>query len=1239
MKGIKALIFILLSFQISVFGQNAIVGDGFSTGWGNACVNNSGYTFFSSNLGGSFGGVITPQGTGNRYFRLATGWDATFSQKTITIGSDVPVLPNTEYKLNSTCTNSGAMFYYVSNTNYRYVFKTRNGGVSPKDSFIFFEVQGDVRWITGVSQSPLAANVGANQQVSVTAATNAALNNGQSVYLRYTTNNWSTSTVLTMNSSGNQHTANIPGQGAGTTVDYYIFTSSSTATLTPLNADFYTFNFDNNNGTNFKYTVKRVTVSPSFPLDNEAVTITFDATGSPLAGASKVYFHSGVSSTETSPSSFNHSKGNWGQDDGIGLMTNTPSTNIWSISIQTGTRDFYNVPADKDIFGLNFLFRSSDGMLKEDNNGSNYFNATNPGNYFTITSPNISPFLSPVNSTVSIAATSNSPAPTQWILDEVHPVTNAYISTLVTNSTGSISFSHLVNVPDTSLKKFRITAHYSGGITKVKNTTIQGFFNVSLESRPSWVKPGINYHPGDPTKATLVLHCPVYTRFLKGAGPNTNPPTNNTNPKNIVYVIGDFNNWTTSETYKMKRDRDGWDGMTDADNDQDRGDYWWITLEGLVPGQEYVFQYLIDGNIRVADPYSAKISDPEDHHIPASVYPGLISYRPQAVDRASVLQTNKPSFNWTAPSFNKPTNNNLNIYELHFRDFTEEGTYLAAINKLDYIKTLGINAIHVMPVSEFEGNSSWGYNPNFYFAADKAYGHENDLRLFIDECHKRQIQVFNDVVLNHAFYSNVMAKMYWNNTLNRPADESPYFNPTHKMVRNQAGWWGADWNHESEHVQNMVDSILGYWLKEFKFDGFRFDFTKGFGQTDPNSFPPGDDWASAYNQDRIDLLMRMVNRVWNKYPGSVVIFEHLANSSEDKVLADQGILMWSGVGHHNDLKGFILGYNSDNTNIYNSGVYNATGRNFNLANWMSYGESHDEQRLGYELMQYYNGTKNTSNMIDRLKLAYGFNLLLPGPRMIWQFGELGYEVDINFNGRTGEKPVRWHYYDDPKRRELYTLMSRIFTLRNNFNIYGNSPDYGNIGLGSGNITTPRQMKLSSNDGKHVIIVANLQTSNSTSVTPGFPVNGTWHRYNGVLDGDAYNVTSSSQSYPLAPSEMVIFTNFQIIPCNSVTNNQDNGEGSLRNIVACAAPNSQISINPLISNISLSSAIDINKNIEIEGHNNLNINGVNVSQPYIFQIQSDTNVTLSNLKIVCPPNKDALRNSGNLIINNVHVLKN
>jgi len=854
-----------------------------------------------------------------------------------------------------------------------------------------------------------------------------------------------------------------------------------------------------------------VVVTPTLPTSTEGIVVDFDATGTSLAGASKIYIHAGASVKANNTSSFDFVTGNWGLDDGVGEMTNI-SGDMWQISFPS-MYTYFNIPLSDNVFGLNFLFRNEGGTLIEDQSGSNYHNDINPGPYFLIDSPNPTNHYGVISSNVTSMFTA-SISPTTWTLEEVD-INDNFIANIGSQS-GSISYAESILINSTDTKKYKISADFSGTV-KYKYFTVTGFNPIVELDRPSWTSPGVNYHPSDATKVTLVLHAPTYTRYLSGLGTVTG--TNNTQAKNVVYVVGDFNNWETSETYKMYRDRDGWDGTSDADNDNDRGDYWWIELSGLVPGQEYVFQYAIDGVLQVADPYTNQVSDSEDQYITGDRYPNLISYPSQAQDRASVLQTDQSVYNWTAPSFTKPSENKLNIYELHFRDFTEEGTYLAAIDRLDYIKALGINAIHVMPVSEFEGNNSWGYNPNFYFAADKYYGTDDDLKLFIDECHHREIQVFNDLVLNHAFYSNVMARMYWNQTDNQPANDNPWFNPEHKMVANEAGWWGADWNHESEHTQVMVDRALDFWLQEFKFDGFRFDFTKGFGQTAQD---PSDDWASSYDQNRIDLLLRMVNGMKSRNPGSVAIFEHLAWASEDAVLADNGILMWSGAGHHGKMKEFMLGWNGED--IYSSGIYTAQG--FSFANWMSYMESHDEERQAYEVLQYGNNINSTEKLIDRLKIGAAYNLLFPGPRMLWQFEELAYDVSINFNGRTGEKPVHWEYYYDQHRHELWRLMSQLLYLRNNYDLYATTPDYGNIGS-TDPVTVPRVMSLLDGTGNQVIVIANLDPSNTHIVTPGYDFTGTWFRYNGdpLVDDTFYSVNALTDTYSLQPSEVLVLTNF------------------------------------------------------------------------------------------------------------------
>ncbi|MBK8699523.1 MAG: hypothetical protein IPN29_08265 [Saprospiraceae bacterium] len=979
-----------------------------------------------------------------------------------------------------------------------------------------------------------------------------------------------------------------------------------------------------------------VTISPLLPGDNEPITVIFNAASTPLASAAKVYFHSGITTSVTQPNAFHRVVGNWGADDGVGEMTAT-GTDMWQIIIPS-CRTFYGLDPTEDVFGLNFLFRNADGTVKEDNNGANYHTDINPGSYFTINQPAANPFFAEVNVAFTTQATANT-APTTWTLEEVDHTTNAFISS-VTSQSGNTGFTYNLTLNNTSLRKFKFSALF-GSTTKYKFFEAIAHAPVVLESRPIGTKPGINYHSSDYTKATLVLHAPVYTRMYGGtSGPPTAPyATKTTAPKSVVYLVGDFNNWTPSETWKLKRDRDGWDGTNDADGDDDRGDYWWIELNGLVPGQNYVFQYLTDNGIMVADPYANQVSDIEDTAIPASVYAGLPAYPSAASDRAAVLRTGQTAYAWQATPFVKPSTNNLNIYELHFRDFTEEGTYLGAVEKLDYLKSTGINAIHVMPVSEFEGNSSWGYNPNFYFAADKAYGTSNDLKYFIDECHKRKIQVFNDLVLNHAFNSNAMARLYWNASTGKPSTENPWFNENHQMIAEPAGWWGVDWNHESEHTRSMVDRILDYWLQEFKFDGFRFDFTKGFGQTPQD---PSDPWASSYDQSRVDILKRMVDSMWVRNPGSVAIFEHLAVNAEDKVLADHGISLWSGVGHHNDVKSFVLGWNGDNPNLYDSGIYNAPARNFIFANWISYAESHDEERLGYELMQYFNGQKTKENMIKRLKLGSIFNSLFPGPRMLWQFQELGYDYSINFNGRTGEKPVRWDYFDDEKRRELYTLMTKLFTLRNSYSLYATTPDYGNIGLGSGNITVPRRMKLHDGMGHYVISIANLDPELPHDVTPGYDVAGTWYRYNGdpAADGTSFNVSTLTDTYPLVPSESFILTNFPIDDCKLVYKTSDSGPGSLRDAIACAGTGDTIVFSYAILNdtVHLTAPITIDKNLVIlaEGNSSPVINGYSASR--IFDIETGVNVELINLDFI-PGSATigrCISNQGNLTIQDVNI---
>ena len=167
--------------------------------------------------------------------------------------------------------------------------------------------------------------------------------------------------------------------------------------------------------------------------------------------------------------------------------------------------------------------------------------------------------------------------------------------------------------------------------------------------------------------------------------------------KTQVHLIGDFNDWTTSGDYQMTKD----------------GDFFRLKIGRLDKNKEYICQYLIDNRIRIADPYANKISDPNyDTEIPPDIYPNLIKYPAgKTTEIAMVVSTANDNYQWQVENYKPADIQNLVIYEILIRDFTEQRSIKGVQEKLPYLKTLGVNAIELMPFNEFEGNDSWGYNP------------------------------------------------------------------------------------------------------------------------------------------------------------------------------------------------------------------------------------------------------------------------------------------------------------------------------------------------------------------------------------------------------------------------------------------------------------------------------------------------------------------------------------------------
>ena len=495
---------------------------------------------------------------------------------------------------------------------------------------------------------------------------------------------------------------------------------------------------------------------------------------------------------------------------------------------------------------------------------------------------------------------------------------------------------------------------------------------------------GIHYDSSG-TSATLVLFAPG---------------------KQTVHVLGDFNGWEPRPEFLMQKTPD------------DRRFH--LRLDGLTPGEEVPFQYLVNGQIPVGDPYCEKILDRRfDPAIPASSYPNLPVFPEKAWGYVvSVLQPGKAAYPWQVTDFQRPDLVNLLIYELLVRDFTAAGNYPSLTQALPHLRQVGVNAVELLPVGEFSANDSWGYNPTFFFAPDKAYGPADELKRFVGECHRAGIAVILDVVFNHADFEFPYVKMYWDGK--RPSADSPMFNPVARHPYNVF----YDVNHDSELAQTYFGRVLRHWLTEYRVDGFRLDLSKGFTQKKTTT----DEEFRRCDPDRIAHLKRFADAVRAVDPTAYVILEHFAEDREEQELTEAGMLVWGNL--NGEFRKLMRGKAADLSRL----SHHAHG--FSRPALIGYAESHDEERLVVEAVQ--KGHLDCQSALERAKAVAALLLLTPGPKLLWQFGELGYDAGINENGRTGRKPQRWEYLRDPERLKLLKVYAALSHLRRTLSIFQTS---------------------------------------------------------------------------------------------------------------------------------------------------------------------------------------------------------
>ena len=833
-----------------------------------------------------------------------------------------------------------------------------------------------------------------------------------------------------------------------------------------------------------------VTTAPVFFTDTTPVTITFDATqgnGALANFTGNVYIWTGtVTNLSASNTTWrNVHSPSFGQADPSALMTRDASNpNLYRITFTP--RTFYPIPAAETLLRLGMIFKNADGsVVGRASGGSDIFaDATTSALTARITSPapgsNGNPLFVALNASVSVTGQASAAADLAFSLNGTQVAQQANATTLTSSITLAQAGRNVV----------RFSA-VSGAAQSVDSIVFVVRPAVVTAALPAGAKDGVTYLNG----GTSVI--------LNLTAPN----------KQFVYAIGEFNNWQTTTAAYLNQTPDG--------------NRWWVQLNGLTPGREYAYQYLVDGALRVADPYSEKILDPnEDRFIPARTYPNLRSYPTgQTTGIVSVLQTNQTPYVWTATGYQRPARAKLVVYELLVRDFVGFHDFQTVRDTLNYLSRLGINAIELMPINEFDGNDNWGYSPDFYFAPDKYYGTKLALKQFIDECHRRGIAVILDMVLNHSTGQSPMVQLYQDANGN-PAANNPWFNQTATHPYNVYN----DMNHESAFTRYFSKQVMSFWLQEYHVDGYRFDLAGGFSQVPKTTATYGN-----YDQSRINIWQDYYQHMISVEPTLYPILEHFPANSEATVLANMGLMLWGNANYNYNQA--TMGYLSGSNFSY--GYYGSTaqgGRGWNSPNLLTYMESHDEERLMYKNLTFGNSsgtytTRDLNTALARIELATAFFIPVPGPKMLWQFGELGYDKSIficsngtlpapygNDQCKLSAKPAVWPYYQDANRRQLFNVTRSLIALKKREPAFAAPTSYTQQLAGAAKSIHLSDASLS------VTIVGNFDVT-TTTIDPAFQRTGKWYNY---LSGDSITVANANALLTLAPGAYAVYTSRRIL---------------------------------------------------------------------------------------------------------------
>ncbi len=515
-----------------------------------------------------------------------------------------------------------------------------------------------------------------------------------------------------------------------------------------------------------------------------------------------------------------------------------------------------------------------------------------------------------------------------------------------------------------------------------------------------------------------------------------------------VYVTGSFNGWS-AEAHRMLKEEGG---------------YWYADIAAAAIGDEYRYR-IVNGDKQLLriDPYARQVTS--------------------SVGNAVV---HDPQFDWGGDNFRMPAVNELVIYEMHLGTFHDKENgksdkFAEAVQKLDHLQRLGVNVIEVMPLAQFAGALSWGYNPSCVFAVETNYGGPVGFKRFVKAVHRAGLGVILDVVYNH-FGPSDLDLWQFDGWSENGQGGIYFYNDWHA----ETPWGATRPDYGRKEVRQFIRDNALMWLEEYHVDGLRLDMSL-FMRSVRGDGDPGDDLADGWS------LIQWINReVREGYSGRITIAEDMRNNDRITRPVDQGgagfTAQWCARFVH-PIRAAVITPNDENRSL--DSVRQALEGRYNGDPFQRvvYSESHDEIA---------NGQSRVASEIDpddpaswfaqkRTTLAAALVLTAPGIPMLFQgqeFLEDGWFQD--------SLPLDWH-----KSEEFIGLLRMYRDLIHlRLNKFGSTRGLTGSGLNTfhenqaDNVLAYHRWH-QGGPGDDVVVVVNLSHLAHENYRLGFPSSGTW----------------------------------------------------------------------------------------------------------------------------------------------------